>query len=372
MVDSTSKQTPLHAEHVRLGARMVPFAGFDMPVSYTGIIEEHMAVRQAAGIFDVSHMGEVMATGPRAEEFVQRLVSNDVGKLTDGRAMYTVMCQPDGGIVDDLLVYRMGPSDFMLVINAANIEGDIAWMRSNNPMGADLRDVSDQTALVAVQGPRAFEIVGRVAGRSLDDVAFYHFVVPEPGSFLGCQRAVLSHTGYTGEPGLEIYCEREKAVEVWNAVMEAGADAGLQPAGLGARDTLRMESGYCLYGNDITTATNPLEAGLSWLTKLEKGDFVGRDALVHIKEQGPARRLVAFVVDGRGIPRSGYEIVDEAGAVIGTVTSGTQSPVLGQGIGMGYVPNDSAHTAPGSPVRILSRGRVMEATVRKPPLHRIA
>jgi aminomethyltransferase len=370
MSDTAVKHTPLHAEHVRLGARMVPFAGFDMPVYYGGIIEEHMAVRESAGIFDVSHMGEVMATGPHAEEFVQRLVSNDVTRLTDGRAMYTVMCRPDGGIVDDLLVYRMGPSEYMLVVNAANIEGDVAWMRAHNPMGADLEDISDGTALVAVQGPRAFEIVGRIAGRPLDDLPFYHFTVPSPGSFLGCRRAVLSHTGYTGEPGLEIYCEKEKALDVWKAVMDAGADLGLAPAGLGARDTLRLESGYCLYGNDITTATNPLEAGLGWLTKLDKGDFVGRDALIRAKEAGIGRRLVAFVLSERGIPRAGMEIVDPSGAMIGSVTSGTQSPILGQGIGMGYVPNDPAHTAPGSPIRIQARGRVLEGTVRKPPLHK--
>lgn len=349
---------------------MVPFAGFDMPVSYSGIIEEHMAVREAAGAFDVSHMGEVLATGPRAEEFVQRLVSNDVTKLTDGRAMYTVMCRPDGGIVDDLLVYRMGPTDFMLVINAANIDGDTAWMRSQNPMGADLRDVSDDTALVAVQGPRAFEIVSGIAGRRLEDLPFYHFMLPTPGSFLGCERAILSHTGYTGEKGLEIYCERSKATDVWNAVLEAGADAGLLPAGLGARDTLRLEAGYCLYGNDITTETNPLEAGLGWLTKLDKGDFVGRTALVRAKEAGLSRKLVAFVVEGRGIPRSGHEVVDGSDRPIGIVTSGTQSPVLGQGIGMGYVPNDPDCTAPGSPIRIRARGRVMEGTVRRPPLHK--
>ncbi len=371
MSDIAVKHTPLHAEHVRLGARMVPFAGFDMPVSYAGIMEEHLAVRKAAGAFDVSHMGEVLATGPRAEDFVQRLVSNDVTKLTDGRAMYTVMCRPDVGIVDDLLVYRIGPTDFMLVINAANIEGDTAWMRAQNPMGAHLRDVSDDTALVAVQGPLAFEIVGRVAGRSLESLPFYHFEVPAPGSFLGCERAILSHTGYTGEPGLEIYCERDRAVHVWRAVMEAGADVGLVPAGLGARDTLRLEAGYCLYGNDITTSTNPLEAGLGWLTKLDKGDFVGRDALVKAKDSGLQRKLVAFVVEERGIPRAGYDIVDATDTIVGTVTSGTQSPILGQGIGMGYVPNDPAHTAPGSPIRIRARGRVMEGTVRKPPLHKV-
>lgn len=370
MSDNAVKQTPLHAEHVRLGARMVPFAGFDMPVSYSGILDEHMAVRQTAGAFDVSHMGEVLATGPSAEEFVQRLVSNDVSKLSDGRAMYTVMCRPDGGIVDDLLVYRMGPTDFMLVINAANIEGDIAWMRSQNPMEATLRDLSDDTALIAVQGPKAFEIVGQIAGRGLDDIPFYHFETPAAGTFLGCERAILSHTGYTGEPGLEIYCERDKAVSVWNAVMETGADAGVLPAGLGARDTLRLEAGYCLYGNDITTETNPLEAGLGWLTKLDKGDFVGRDALVRAKESGLGRKLVAFVIEGRGIPRSGHEIVDGSGSVIGTVTSGTQSPILGQGIGMGYVPNEPGFTLPGSPIRILARGRILDGVVRKPPLHK--
>ncbi len=371
MDDTSLRLTPLHGEHVALGARMMPFAGFDMPVQYGSIIDEHFAVRRAAGLFDVSHMGEVMVRGPHAAAFIQRLVSNDVTKLDDGKAMYSVMCRPDGGIVDDLLVYRFAEREYMLVINAANVAGDFAWMREQNLAGAELEDISDRTALLAIQGPRAFEIVAKASGLDLADLAYYRFVVPPTGSFLGLDRVILSHTGYTGERGLEIYCDPDDAVRVWRALLEAGRESGLVPTGLGARDTLRLEAGYCLYGNDITTETNPLEAGLGWVTKLDK-DFVGSDALRAVKTRGPARRLVAFVLEERGIPRHGYEIADSAGTVIGEVTSGTQSPVLGKGIGMGYVPNDASFTAPGSRIHVLNRGKAMSAVVAKPPLHKVS
>jgi glycine cleavage system T protein (aminomethyltransferase) len=351
---------------------MVEFAGFDMPVHYGSIIEEHHAVRTAAGMFDVSHMGEVFVTGPRAAAFIQNLVTNDVSSLDDGQAMYTVMCRPDGGIVDDLLVYRLREEIYLLVINASNIESDIAWMKANNEAGADIEDFSSRIALIAVQGPAAFDIVSDVAGKSLHDLPFYRFLIPEAGSFQGCQKAILSHTGYTGEKGLEIYCETEGAQAVWDAVMAAGKTRGLQPAGLGCRDTLRLEAGFCLYGNDITGTTNPLEAGLGWLVKLDKGDFVGRDALRAAKAEGIGRRLVAFIIEGKGIPRAGYDIVDQDGAVIGSVTSGTQSPVLGKGIGMGYVKNQPALRAPGSRIGIVVRGKVLPAIVHRPPLHKVA
>ncbi len=371
-VSETLKKTPLYDVHVALGARMVPFAGFDMPVQYSGIIDEHMAVRTAAGLFDVSHMGEVYARGPRAFDFVQNLVTNDAARLTDGRAMYTVMCRPDGGIVDDLLVYRINAEEYMLVINASNIEGDFAWMQAHNPMGAELTNVSDEIALLAIQGPEAFGIVQSLVGDALDldAIKFYHFVPMAPGAFLGCSWAILSHTGYTGERGLEIYCQAGDAVRIWEALMEAGRARGLKPAGLGARDTLRLEAGYCLYGNDITEETNPLEAGLGWLVKFDKGDFVGREALVKVKEEGPARKLVGFVVEGRGLPRHGYPILDAEGAEIGVVTSGTQSPVLRTGVGLGYVPNDPAFTRPGTRLGIAVRKRPLPATVTKPPFHK--
>lgn len=363
-------QTPLHDIHVGLGARMMEFAGFDMPVHYGSIIEEHHAVRKAAGMFDVSHMGEVFASGPNAEAFIQNLVTNDVTQLTDGQAMYTVMCRPDGGIVDDLLVYRIRDGFFMLVINASNIEGDLAWMNENNAVGAELGNYSDQMGLIAVQGPAAFDIVSRVAGFDVSELPFYRFMRPDPGAFLGCEKIILSHTGYTGERGLEIYCETERAEEIWNAVAAAGESDGLKPAGLGCRDTLRLEAGYCLYGNDLTTDTNPLEAGLGWLVKLQAGDFVGRDALVNAKAEGLSRRLVAFTVEGRGIPRAGCDIVDGSGNVIGNVTSGTQSPTLGIGIGMGYVRNEPDFCTPGSQIGIQVRNKVLPAVVKKAPLHK--
>lgn len=368
--DQTTRRTPLHANHVALEARMMPFAGFDMPVQYSGIIEEHFAVRQAAGLFDVSHMGEIMVTGPRAFDYVQRLVTNDASKLYDGKAMYTVMCRPDGGIVDDLLVYRFNADRYMLVINAANIDTDFTWILEQNTVGAVLENISDQVGLLALQGPRAFSIMERISPIPVTDLKFYHFVELEPDSFFGCQHAFLSHTGYTGEPGLEIYCDADRAPAIWEAVMEAGRDEGLMPIGLGARDTLRLESGFCLYGNDITTSTNPLEAGLGWLTKLDTDDFVGKDALLRVKEEGIQRKLVGFVATERGIPRHGSDIQDSSKKSIGVVTSGTQSPVLSRGVGLGYVPNEPAFTSPGSVLNIAARGKSFCVEVKKPPFHK--
>ncbi len=367
---STLKKTPLHAIHRALGARMMGFGGFEMPVQYSGIIEEHMAVREAAGLFDVSHMGEVYARGPHAFAFVQQLVTNDAAKLYDGRALYTVMCREDGGIVDDLIVYRLAEDEYLLVINAANIEKDFAWMQAHNPMGAALENASDALALLALQGPEAFAIAQELTDAPLSDLKFYHFRRLPPGAFLGCETALLSHTGYTGERGLEIYCEAEKAADVWEALMDAGRARGLKPAGLGARDTLRLEAGYSLYGNDITAETNPLEAGLGWVVKLDKGDFVGREALQRVKADGPTRKLVGFVVEERGIPRPGYAIEDDEGNEIGVVTSGSQSPVLQRGIGLGYVPNEETYTEPGRPLAIRARGRALAATVQKPPFYK--
>ncbi len=364
------KRTPLYDQHVALGARMMAFGGFEMPVQYTGIIDEHRAVRERAGLFDVSHMGEIFARGPRAFDFVQHLVTNDAARLHDGRAMYTCMCRPDGGILDDLLVYRLDEEEYLLVVNAANIEKDLAWMQAHNPMGAVLEDASDALALLALQGPRAFDIARAITDVDVSAIPYYRFTRVPPGAFFGCTFALLSHTGYTGEPGLEIYCDAEQAPAVWDALLTVGEPYGLQPAGLGARDTLRLEAGYCLYGNDITEETNPLEAGLGWITKLDKGDFIGREALQAIRDAGPRRRLVGFVADGRGIPRPGYAIEDEAGTPVGTVTSGTLSPVLQRGIGLGYVPNDPAWTKPGTPLRIATRRGTLAATVHRPPFHK--
>lgn len=366
------KRTPLYDRHVALGAKMVPFAGFDMPVQYSGILDEHHAVREKAGLFDVSHMGEVYVTGPAAFDFVQHLVSNDVSKLVDGKALYTVMCREDGGIVDDLLVYRRGADSYMLVINASNIDGDVAWMRQNNPMGADIRDVSNDIGLLALQGPASFDLLKEATGYDASGLDFYAFAEPADGSFLGLSDVIVSRTGYTGEVGVEIYVRAEDAGTVWDALMAKADVYGMKPTGLGARDTLRLESGYCLYGNDITTETNPLEAGLGWITKLDASDFVGRDRLAAIKEAGPERKLVGFVVNERGIPRNSYEIQDLSGSAIGVVTSGSQSPLLGKGIGMGYVQNVPEYTVPGSTLVISQGRRTFEATVTKPPFHKNA
>ena len=363
-------KTPLHEKHVELGARMMAFGGFDMPVQYSGIIEEHMAVRQEAGLFDISHMGEVYVRGPAARSFIQQLVTNDVEQLHDARAMYTVMCTPSGGIVDDLLVYRVSEEEYMLVINAANIEKDYDWMQSHNTMGAELENASAEVALLAVQGPASPDIVAELTDEPVGEMKYYRFLQPDPESFFDCEWAVLSRTGYTGEIGFELYLPAERAPAVWNAVLSAGEPHGLKPAGLGARDTLRLEAGLCLYGNDIDEDTHPLEAGLDWLVKFDKGDFIGRDALEEIRQEGPDRQLVGFVVEERGIPRSDYLILNTDEEEIGIVTSGSQSPVLDQGIGLGYVPRAERYTTPGSTLLVESRRRLLEATVRTPPFHK--
>ena len=363
-------RTPLYDTHIELGARMMPFAGYDMPVQYSGIIDEHMAVRNEAGIFDVSHMGEVEVTGPHAFEFVQNLVTNDVSRLVDGQALYTVMCRPNGGIVDDLLVYRRSHDSYLLVINASNIQGDYDWMVSNNAAKADLKNISEDVALIAVQGPTAMEIVQSITDVSLDDLKFYHFIELPSGMFFNSDLAIISHTGYTGEAGVEIYCDSNCAVQIWNALLDAGKDKGLKPAGLGARDTLRLESGFCLYGNDISEKTNPLEAGLGWITKLEKGDFIGRQALQTVKDSGVKRKLVGFVLLEKGIPRAGYPIVDREGNIIGEVTSGSQSPLLEQGIGLGYVDTSNGLNKLESDIAIRIRKNDIPAIVKKPPFHK--
>jgi aminomethyltransferase len=365
----TLQHTPLHDRHVDLDARMMSFGGFDMPVQYTSIIEEHHAVRQAAGLFDVSHMGEVEVSGPNAFDFVQNLVTNDASALYNGRAMYTVMCKENGGIVDDLIVYRRSESSYLLVINAANIEKDLAWMRANNPMKAYLTDLSSDLALIALQGPKALDIAQPFVASSLEDLKFYHFLEAHDGAFMDLDTAIMSRTGYTGESGLELYVPSADAPVVWDALLDAGEEHGLLPAGLGARDTLRLEAGYSLYGNDITEETNPYEAGLGWIVKLDAGDFIGRDALRTVKEAGPARRLVGFVATERGIPRHDYPIETLDGTEVGVVTSGSQSPVLNTGIGLGYVPNDDECTTPGTALRVGGR-RPFGVEVRKPPLHK--
>jgi len=363
------KKTPLHGAHDALGARMTAFGGFDMPVQYSGIIEEHMAVREDAGLFDVSHMGELLVKGPRASDLVQSLVTNDLSRLYDGRAMYTVMCTPDGGIVDDLVVYRRAEDLYMLVLNAANVSRDVGWIRDRNDVGASLENISTDIALIALQGPRSLEIGQRVVDEDLDELSFYHFWEREKGAFLDCDHALISRTGYTGEVGLELYVPSDDAERVWNRLLDVGKEDGLKPAGLGARDTLRLEAGLLLHGNDITEETNPYEAGLGWLVKLDKGPFVGREALSTISEDGPSRKLVGFVATERGIPRDGHAIQQPDGEEIGVVTSGTQSPILNAGIGLGYVPNNPSYTEPGRPLHIASSRRSFAAEVVQPPFH---
>jgi aminomethyltransferase len=361
--------TPLHDVHEELGARMMAFGGFEMPVQYDSIIDEHLAVRNDAGLFDVSHMGEVLIQGNRALDFLQHLVANDVEKLCDGRALYTVMCTPEGGIVDDGIVYRRAEDEYLMVLNAANTDRDLAWMHDHNPMDATLRDISTETALLALQGPKALDIAQPFLDDDLDDLSFYHFWERTDGAFLDCEPALLSRTGYTGEPGLELYVPADRARYVWTTLLEAGADRGMRPAGLGARDTLRLEAGLCLHGNDITEETNPYEAGLGWLVKLDKGDFIGREALRDIDEQGPERALVGFVATERGIPRHDDILQSPEGGTLGVVTSGTQSPLLDAGIGLGYVPNQPSYTDPGRPLQVASRRRTFDVEVTEPPFH---
>lgn len=371
MADSASslQTTPLHDIHEEFGARMMAFGGFEMPVQYDSIIDEHLAVRNDAGLFDVSHMGEVLIRGDRALDFVQHVVTNDAKKLYDGRAMYTVMCTPDGGIIDDGIVYRRSEDEYLMVLNAANAERDLAWMNDHNPMDATLQDISADTALLALQGPKALDIAQPFLDDNLDELSFYHFWERTNGEFLDCDTALISRTGYTGEPGLELYVPAEHAQHVWRTLLEAGEDRGLKPAGLGARDTLRLEAGLCLHGNDITEETNPYEAGLGWLVKLDKGEFVGREALREIREHGPERKLVGFVATERGIPRHDDILQSPEGSAIGVVTSGSQSPILDTGIGLGYVPNEPPYTEPGRALKVASRRRTFDVEVTEPPFH---
>lgn len=368
------KRTPLYDVHLALGARMVEFAGFEMPLQYSGIIEEHRAVRERAGIFDVSHMGEFMVRGRQAFDLVQRAITNDLRTLYPGRALYTVMCNEDGGTVDDLIVYMLGHDALMLVVNAANTASDYRHLRGLLEawdLDCSIEDRTDLVAQIALQGPAALDILDRVSPFWVKELKNFHFAVPEPGFFLGCQDAIISRTGYTGEAGVEIYCEPARAAHVWETLMAAGQRAGLLPCGLGARDTLRLEAGYPLYGNELSETISPLEAGLDWVVKLDKGAFVGREALARQQEQGVARRLVGFIVEGRGIPRTGYEITGPDGAPVGQVTSGSQSPVLNRGIGLGLVANEPQYTEPGAQLGVRIRDRILPAEVVRPPFFRL-
>ena len=358
------KDTALSAIHAALGAKMVPFAGYNMPVSYQGINIEHQTVREKVGVFDVSHMGEFFVTGPNALSLIQRVCSNDASKLEDGQAQYSCFPNEDGGVVDDLIVYRIAAEKWLLVVNASNIDKDWAWINSHNTMGASLENSSDHYSLLAIQGPKAIQAMQSLTQENLSAIKFYTFKI---NTFAGVENVIISATGYTGSGGFEIYCKNTQVAKIWTKVLEAGANWGIQPIGLAARDTLRLEMGYCLYGNDIDDTTSPLEAGLGWITKFNK-DFINSESLKKQKEIGVSKTLVGFELSQRGIPRQGYAIVDAQGNSIGRVTSGTMSPSMGKGIGLGYVP--MALKEVGSQIHIQIRNKIVPAMVVKLPFYK--
>lgn len=355
------KKTNFYSIHEKLGAKIVDFAGFQMPVFYSSIIGEHKAVRNKVGVFDVSHMGEVFIRGDKALDFIQHITINDASALYDGRIQYSAMCYPDGGIVDDLLVYRISEKEYLLVVNASNKDKDVAWMRENNKVGAQIDDESDEFSLLAIQGPKSKDTLQKICDKKIE-LEYYHLFKAKIAGF----DAIVSRTGYTGELGYEVYFKGDEAcaIKIWNAIFEAGKEFGIEPVGLGARDSLRLEMGMCLYGNDIDQTTNPLEAGLGWITKLKKEEFIAKDVLVKVKADGLKRKLVGMISDEKTFPRHGYDL-SLNGKVIGHVTSGTVSPILEKPIAMGYVPAELS--ALGSKVNFLIRGKEFPATVVKFP-----
>ena len=355
------KNTALTNVHIALGAKMVPFAGFNMPVQYSGINDEHETVRTAVGMFDVSHMGEFILKGEKALDLIQKVSSNDASKLYDGKVQYGYLPNENGGIVDDFLTYKIDDTTYLLVVNASNIEKDWNWISKFNTDNVEMKDISYETSLFAVQGPKAADALQGLTDIELAPMEYYSF---QKGTFAGVDNVLVSATGYTGAGGFEIYVANENAEKVWNAIMEAGNPYGIKPIGLGARDTLRLEMGFCLYGNDIDDNTSPLAAGLGWVTKFTK-DFVNADNLKAEKEKGVSQKLVGFEMIDRGIPRHDYEIHDADGNKIGRVTSGTQSPSLKKSIGLGYV--DTAFAKDGTEIFISIRNQQIKAVVRKPP-----
>lgn len=355
------RKTKFYNLHEKRGAKMVDFAGYRMPIQYTSIIEEHKAVRKSVGVFDVSHMGEVKIKGEKAFEFIQNITVNDASKLTNGKIQYSAMCYPDGGIVDDLLVYKIADDEFMLVINASNIDKDITWMHKNNNFNVDILDESEEYSLLAVQGPKSKEVVQAICDKPLDLEYYTFFNVKYQNVDL-----LISRTGYTGELGYEIYFKgnEEVAEKIWDAIFETGKEFNILPIGLAARDTLRLEMGFCLYGNDIDHTTNTIEAGLGWITKINKGDFIGRDAIVSAKEKGTSRRLVPMIADEKCFPRHGYNLTLN-GDVIGKITSGTVSPILEKPIALGYVKKEFA--IKGNKIFFSIRGKEFEATIIELP-----
>ena len=358
------KNTALSQKHIDLGAKMVPFAGYNMPVQYEGVNAEHETVRNAVGVFDVSHMGEFVLRGPNALGLIQKFASNDASVLVDGKAQYSCMPNGKGGIVDDLIIYRVNSEEYFIVVNASNIEKDWNWIRSLNDLGVQMENLSDQYSLLAIQGPKAAEAMQSLTSIDLSNMTYYTF---QYGTFAGIENVMVSATGYTGSGGFEVYVKNEDANKLWDAVFTAGADFGIKPIGLAARDTLRLEMGFCLYGNDIDDTTSPIEAGLGWITKFTK-DFTDSEFLAKQKEAGVTRKLVAFEMIDRGIPRHDYPILDAAGTVIGKVTSGTMSPSMKLAIGLGYVTVD--HSKLESEIFIEIREKGVKAKVVKLPFYK--
>ncbi|MBK7478003.1 MAG: glycine cleavage system aminomethyltransferase GcvT [Haliscomenobacter sp.] len=366
------KNTPLTEKHLALGAKMAPFAGYHMPISYTGINEEHQNVRNNVGVFDVCHMGEFIIRGKQALDLVQKVTSNDASKLAIGQAQYSCLPNEQGGIVDDLLVYRLteemcseGEIAFMLVVNASNMEKDWEWINAQNTFDTRLINISEQTGLIALQGPRSLDVLQPLTDIDLASLKYYTFA---KGKVAGMDHVLVSATGYTGAGGFELYLANEHTAAMWDALFESGKPLGIQPTGLGARDTLRLEMGYCLYGNDIDDATSPLEAGLGWITKLDKGAFISSSLFRKQKETGVARKLVGLTLEDRRVPRHGYPIEDQEGNLIGEVTSGTMSPSLQIPIGMGYVQTPFAGA--GTPVFVVVGGKKLPARVTKLPFYK--
>jgi glycine cleavage system T protein (aminomethyltransferase) len=367
-IETPLRKTPLYEEHRRLGARIVPFAGWQMPVQYEGIAAEHRAVRTAAGLFDVSHMGEVEMRGPRAAEVLDRVVTGDISGMPDGKALYTCACNDRGTILDDLIVYRRAPDRFFVICNAGNRDKIAGHLRSAGDGLCEVQDLSDRTALVALQGPKAAEILSRLGPDAAACTGLKSFAFRD--ARVAGVAATVARTGYTGEDGFELSCANDDAPHLWRALLDAGRDAGLLPVGLGARDTLRLESRLSLYGNDIDETTNPLEAGLGWIVKLDKADFIGKQALVEVSRRGLSRRLVGFEMTGRGIARHGYPLLDRAGNAAGVCTSGGPSPTLGKAIGLGYLP--IAMSEVGTGFLVDCRGKPVDAVVVKTPFYRRA
>jgi aminomethyltransferase len=358
------RNTALTQKHIELGAKMVPFAGYNMPVQYEGVNAEHETVRNSVGVFDVSHMGEFVLRGPNALALIQKFASNDASVLFDGKAQYSCMPNGKGGIVDDLIIYRVNAEEYFIVVNASNIEKDWNWISSLNDLGVEMENLSDQYSLLAIQGPKAAEAMQSLTDIDLSNMTYYTF---QHGTFAGIENMMISATGYTGSGGFEVYVKNEDANQLWDAVFAAGADFGIKPIGLAARDTLRLEMGFCLYGNDIDDTTSPLEAGLGWITKFTK-DFTDSEFLAKQKEAGVTRKLVAFEMIDRGIPRHDYPILDAAGTVIGKVTSGTMSPSMKLGIGLGYVTVDNSKLD--SEIFVEIRDKGVKAKVVKLPFYK--